>query len=71
MWILWGIAKKNTVFLVKASYFASDLAKKLERILRMFLFEALKSTDVLGHLAQLPFVAFDCKGEYLETVSTK
>lgn len=70
MWVLSGIVK-NTAFLVKASYFASDLAKKLEGILRMFLLEALKSTDVLGHLAQLPFVAFDCKGEYLETVSTK
>jgi len=37
----------------------------------MFLFEVLKSTDVLGHLAELPFVAFDCKGEYLETAPIK
>lgn len=66
-----GNCKKTHVFLVKVSYFASDLAKKLEGILRMFLFEALKSTDVLGHLAELPFVAFDRKGEYLKTVPIK
>lgn len=35
----------------------------------MLLLEVLKSTDVFGHLTQLPFVAFDCEGQYLKTTS--